>query len=239
MPLSKILFYTCFTCGQRCKCWSRRPKLTSSVISDVSYINFIYLFILSLCETNVIFTAAKQHKEVHCKQNYGSGLRDGLYKEGLSIPYKLGCISESIGRFLPDVLLYHSYDPLTGFVSGNEETSFGQTHTNFRQVGATLYCIDDKPRNDVISVPLCMDLAGHVSSIARAAKLPVLLQLLDSRFIQYMDYVIQIHTVATNQALKIVPALPCSTSWREKRNIEWTLGQKGKHEEDVFLVPES
>ena len=36
MLLSKALYHTCFICGQRCKWWSRRPKLTSSVISDVN-----------------------------------------------------------------------------------------------------------------------------------------------------------------------------------------------------------
>ena len=39
--LSKALYHTCFICGQRCKCWSRRPKLTSSVISDVKPIIYI------------------------------------------------------------------------------------------------------------------------------------------------------------------------------------------------------
>ena len=41
MPLSKALYHTCFFCGQRCKCWSRRPQLTSSVISDVKPIIYI------------------------------------------------------------------------------------------------------------------------------------------------------------------------------------------------------
>ena len=47
-PLSKVLHHTCFICGQRCKCWSRRPKLTSSVISDVKLIIFIYIYIFVL-----------------------------------------------------------------------------------------------------------------------------------------------------------------------------------------------
>ena len=34
VPLSKVLYHTCFICGQRCKCWSRWPKLTSLVISN-------------------------------------------------------------------------------------------------------------------------------------------------------------------------------------------------------------
>ena len=42
VPPSKALYQTCFTCGQRCKCWSRRPKLTSSVISDVECIIYIF-----------------------------------------------------------------------------------------------------------------------------------------------------------------------------------------------------
>ena len=44
MLLSKALYHTCFTCGQRCKWWSRRPKLTSSVISDVKPIIYIIFF---------------------------------------------------------------------------------------------------------------------------------------------------------------------------------------------------
>ena len=44
MPLSKALYHTCFICGQRCKWWSRRPKLTSSVISDVKpMLHFFFL----------------------------------------------------------------------------------------------------------------------------------------------------------------------------------------------------
>ena len=45
MPLSKVLYHTCFICRQRCKWWSRRPKLTSSVISDVKPIICIFTFI--------------------------------------------------------------------------------------------------------------------------------------------------------------------------------------------------
>ena len=41
--VSKALYHTCFICGQRCKRWSRRPKLTSSVISDVKPIIYIYI----------------------------------------------------------------------------------------------------------------------------------------------------------------------------------------------------
>ena len=43
MLLSKALYHTCFICGQRCKWWSRRPKLTLSVISDVKPIIYIYI----------------------------------------------------------------------------------------------------------------------------------------------------------------------------------------------------
>ena len=44
VPLSKALYHTCFICGQRCKCWSRRPKLTSSVIQtlNLSFTFYIY-----------------------------------------------------------------------------------------------------------------------------------------------------------------------------------------------------
>ena len=44
VPLSKLLYHTCCICGQRCKCWSRRPKLTSSVISDVKHIIYIFTY---------------------------------------------------------------------------------------------------------------------------------------------------------------------------------------------------
>ena len=47
VPLSKALYHTCFICGQRCKWWSRWPKLTSSVISDVKPI--IYILHLHAC----------------------------------------------------------------------------------------------------------------------------------------------------------------------------------------------
>ena len=47
MPLSKALYHTCFICGQRCKCWSRWPKLTLSVISDVTPIIYIF-YILNI-----------------------------------------------------------------------------------------------------------------------------------------------------------------------------------------------
>ena len=41
--ISKALYHTCFICGQRCKWWSRQPKLTSSVISDIKPIIYIYI----------------------------------------------------------------------------------------------------------------------------------------------------------------------------------------------------
>ena len=40
--LSKALYHACFICGQSCKWWSHRPKLTSSVISDVTPIIYIF-----------------------------------------------------------------------------------------------------------------------------------------------------------------------------------------------------
>ena len=49
VPLSKALYHTCFICGQRCKWWSRRPKLTSSVISDVKPIIYIFFFFKRPC----------------------------------------------------------------------------------------------------------------------------------------------------------------------------------------------
>ena len=48
--LSKALYHTCFICVQRCKWWSHRPKLTSSVISDVKPI--IYIFYKRMNFTN-------------------------------------------------------------------------------------------------------------------------------------------------------------------------------------------
>ena len=47
MPLSQALYHTCFICGQRCKCWSCQPKLTSSVISDVKTIIYIFFTLAS------------------------------------------------------------------------------------------------------------------------------------------------------------------------------------------------
>ena len=46
VSLSKVVYHTCFICGQRCKCWSRQLKLTLSVISGVKPI--IYIFVLHL-----------------------------------------------------------------------------------------------------------------------------------------------------------------------------------------------
>ena len=48
MPLNKVLCHTCFVCGQRCKCWSHRPKLTLSVISDVNLLFTFSLFLFNL-----------------------------------------------------------------------------------------------------------------------------------------------------------------------------------------------
>ena len=44
MLLSKALYHACFICGQRCKWWSRWPKLTLSVISDVTPIIYLFFF---------------------------------------------------------------------------------------------------------------------------------------------------------------------------------------------------
>ena len=41
-------YHICWMCEQRCKCWSHRPKMTSSVISDVTPIIYIYIYIF-LC----------------------------------------------------------------------------------------------------------------------------------------------------------------------------------------------
>ena len=40
--LSEALYHACFMSGQRCNWWSRRPKLTSLVISDVKRIIYIF-----------------------------------------------------------------------------------------------------------------------------------------------------------------------------------------------------
>ena len=45
-PLSKALYHICVICGQRCKWWACRPKLSSSVISDVKSIIYIYILYL-------------------------------------------------------------------------------------------------------------------------------------------------------------------------------------------------
>ena len=41
VSLCKTLYQTCFSRGQGCKWWSYRPKVTSSVLSDVKPINYI------------------------------------------------------------------------------------------------------------------------------------------------------------------------------------------------------
>ena len=48
MPLSKAPYHTCFICGHRCKCWSFRPKLTSSAISDIN-LSFTFTFTIKGC----------------------------------------------------------------------------------------------------------------------------------------------------------------------------------------------
>ena len=56
VSLSKTFYHACFIYGQGCKCLSRQPKLTSSVISDVKpiiYLSFLVtlhgiLFLLQL-----------------------------------------------------------------------------------------------------------------------------------------------------------------------------------------------
>ena len=56
VPLSKVLYHTCFVSGQRCKYWSRQPKLTSSVSSDVKPFTFTFLFQDFLPGLALIFT---------------------------------------------------------------------------------------------------------------------------------------------------------------------------------------
>ena len=54
VPLCKALYHTCFIWGQRCKWWSRRPKLTPSVISDVKPIIYIFFYIYRLLLSIVV-----------------------------------------------------------------------------------------------------------------------------------------------------------------------------------------
>ena len=53
---SKALYHTCFICGQRCECWSRRRNWTWSVISDVKPIIYIYIFYMngSVCPGGIL-----------------------------------------------------------------------------------------------------------------------------------------------------------------------------------------
>ena len=44
VPLSKALYHTCFICGWICKWWAHRWKLTSSVISHIKPIVYIYIY---------------------------------------------------------------------------------------------------------------------------------------------------------------------------------------------------
>ena len=51
VPLNKTPYHACFICGQRCNWWSRRPKMTSSVISDVKTVIYLFLKIQILLVT--------------------------------------------------------------------------------------------------------------------------------------------------------------------------------------------
>ena len=66
--LSKALYHACFICGQRYKWWSRWPKLTSLVISDVKPIIYIYIYISSfgLYQIKVYHLVYKIHKQRSC-----------------------------------------------------------------------------------------------------------------------------------------------------------------------------
>ena len=44
VSLSKALYHICFICGQGCKWWSHRPKVTLPVIWDVKPIIHMYIF---------------------------------------------------------------------------------------------------------------------------------------------------------------------------------------------------
>ena len=48
VTLSKTPYHTCSIRGQGCKWWSRRAKLTSSVIPDVKFIFFFFFTFMSL-----------------------------------------------------------------------------------------------------------------------------------------------------------------------------------------------
>ena len=51
--LAKALYHACFICGQTRRWWSCRPKLTSSVISDVKPIIYIYILHLHLMSVTI------------------------------------------------------------------------------------------------------------------------------------------------------------------------------------------
>ena len=57
VPLSKAFYHACSICEQRCECWSRRPKLTSLVISDVKPLIYILQFSICDCLIEVKYTS--------------------------------------------------------------------------------------------------------------------------------------------------------------------------------------
>ena len=72
VSLSKIFSHTCFIHEQGCKWWSRLPKMTSSVISDVKpvihFFTFLGWYIWTVLELSYIHLILlhRQHPAHHC-----------------------------------------------------------------------------------------------------------------------------------------------------------------------------
>ena len=61
VPLSKALYHACFICGQRCKWWSSRPKLTLSVISDAKTYHVHFTFTCTVDRFPWSFSSLRDH----------------------------------------------------------------------------------------------------------------------------------------------------------------------------------
>ena len=75
VPLSKALYHTCFIWGQRCKWWSRPPKLTSLVISDIKRIIYI------------VYMGSSDHGEWTCIVMFFKYCNDASLAMLWSLPY--------------------------------------------------------------------------------------------------------------------------------------------------------
>ena len=103
VPISKALYHTCFICGQRCKWWSHRPKLTSSVISDVKAIIYICIYnwsehsmLLFRAMSDIDLVSVTKSSQIGCPVHYSEQL---IAKVGTRmITLNVGTLSYRRGR---------------------------------------------------------------------------------------------------------------------------------------------